>query len=240
MSIAIDLLPPLPFSRHIPKLNAVLRTRDLVGGKFVVASVVLHAGDARSALLLLAATPKEEGSNQDQGNTGNRSNDDTGDGTTAKFVRASRLSVELGRTVGRAGAAGTVGGAGAIRVAGTVGVCPPGGGCSRVHRCTSRLVILTRLGGVEARDREAKGGFLHKGDVGTRIEGLVMRSVPVSLVDDLERRLAAGRSGSGKVTSVDAGVAGVEIRNALLLDQGGEIVVRLGICIRRVELLKSQ
>lgn len=67
-----------------------------------------------------------------------------------------------------------------------------------------------------------------------------MRSVPVSLVDDLERRLAAGRSGSRKITSVDAGVAGVEIRNALLLDQGGEIVVRLGIYIRRVELLKSQ
>lgn len=128
VTIAIDLLPSLPFSRHIPKLNAVLRTRVLVGGKFVVASVVLHAGDTCSALLLLAATPKEEGSNQEQANTGNRSNDDTGDGTTAKFLRASRLCVELGRTVGRAGAAGTLGGAGAIRVAGAIGVCPPGGG----------------------------------------------------------------------------------------------------------------
>lgn len=225
MTSATDLLPSLPFSRHIPKLNAVLRTRVLVGSKLVITSAVLHAGDTLSALLLLATTPKEEGSNQDQANTGNRSNDDTGDGTTAKLLRASRLCVELGRTVGRAGAAGTLSGAGAIRVAGAIGVCPPGGGCSRVRRCTSRFVILTRLGGVEARDCEAEGGFLHEGDVGTRIEGLVVRCVPVSLVDDLERRLAAGRSRSRKVTSVDAGVAGVEIRNALLLDQGGEIVV---------------
>lgn len=57
---------------------------------------------------------------------------------------------------------------------------------------TSCLVIVAGFSGVEAGDLKLELGLCDKGDVGARVEGLVVRGIPVGAVDDLQSCVVAG------------------------------------------------
>ena len=68
----------------------------------------------------------------------------------------------------------------------------------------SRGALTIVDGGVEAGDGGGEILVQDIGNVGTGIEGLVLRRVKIGSVDDLQSRVAASRHGVGRVGNADA------------------------------------
>jgi hypothetical protein len=95
-----------------------------------------------------------------------------------------------------------------------------------VNGCTGFFIIVTWLGGVETRYREVEVGLVDESDVCAGVEGLVVRCIPISTINDLKSCVVTRRDLGWCVRKYNAAVAWIEICNAILLDQRVEVIVR--------------
>lgn len=93
----------------------------------------------------------------------------------------------------------------------------------------SRRGVIVGDGGVEAGDGGGEVLVQDVGDVGARVEGLVLRRVKVGRVNNLQSCVAAGRHGVGRVGDANAGVSFGQLLDVGRGDQNIEIRVRLGV-----------
>lgn len=95
-----------------------------------------------------------------------------------------------------------------------------------VNGCTGFFIIVTWFSGIETWYREVEVGLVDESDVCTGVEGLVVRCIPVSTIDDLQSCVVTRRDLGWCVRKFNAAVAWIKICNAILLNQSVEVIVR--------------